>query len=71
MASADDIDVNEVCKAMEKFCAVSGKAGTQMNSKAFGKMVADCIDKKTDVKNRMDSSVFPTVCDKKTKYVII
>ncbi|CAC5402337.1 unnamed protein product [Mytilus coruscus] len=67
MASGGEID--DVCEVFRNFNILNSKdkPPNKMTSKAWGKMVQDCIGKDTTIRQRMDSSVFPYVQDKTTK----
>ncbi|XP_071132415.1 tubulin polymerization-promoting protein family member 3-like isoform X2 [Mytilus galloprovincialis] len=67
MASGSEID--DVCEVFRNFNILNSKdkPPNKMTSKAWGKMVQDCLGKDTTIRQRMDSSVFPYVQDKTTK----
>lgn len=71
---AEGGDINDVIASFKKFNLVGlakGKDPNKMTNQAWGKMVQDCIGKDTTTKQRMDSSVWPYVSDKATKYVTV
>ena len=68
MASGGD----DLVAKFEEFCTLSGGKKNEMQSKAVGKMVKDCLEKdykKYDVKSICDASVFPTCKEKGKPYV--
>jgi len=70
MASGGD----DLCAKFEDFSKLAGGKPHEMQSKAIGKLVKDCLEcekdlKKHDVKSICDASVFP-ICKEKGKTLV-
>ncbi|KAL4239268.1 hypothetical protein ACF0H5_000085 [Mactra antiquata] len=71
MASGSD----DLVTKFQEFCTLAGsKDKCMMTSKASGKLVADCLDKKyksCDVKSIVDASVFPACKEKGKPHMVV
>lgn len=68
MASSEDYDYDALVEKMKAFALTQTKNASKMDSKTVGKLAKECWPKA--LQPRIDSSVFPKVMDKTTKWVL-